>query len=761
MMRESQQKIIRDFEKSVRAKSGMVQQMLMGSGKSTVVAPMLSLLLSQPEKLVVQVVPESLLLATRDIMRSVFGCIWTRRVQVFRFDRTFDKLTDFQELVRSVREARQLQSVVCTSPASIKSLLLSYLDILLKVKSIPEALHSKKSELEGLPELTDDFALNVELMEQKADALGELLNLFSTSTAVIDEVDWILHPLKSETNFPIGDKHELSLRAERVELPIHLFDAVMVAGGERPRLTFAPKTAEGDNILAKLSQAFAEGIKNCWLKNSPHVLLLEKSFYVSDILEPMADWAWEWLRRQPVFFNSLNALAILDREGNNLHRSNELKDLAKRFVAGRCNVKERKSLQNTLESVNATKAIPILHLGRMWLKQLLPHCLSKRSRIDFGLIQDADVQRWVDEKEKHELIPKTREEKDIWSKIPMTLSRKLLAIPFSGKDVPSRMAEFSNPDISIGLTVLAYMYEGMRQRDVVDLVNHQSRALSNQAGPMDQREVWLRFQSYIDEAMERYAGEPVEILPLDCFQVTDEKQIKSLTLVASRVSSMIYDYLQIVVFPMKNGPLWFASRKLQASGIDVGGNAMFDLVLGFSGTPSRLLPTSLGDCQFESGSEAKIVRVLTSKNVIRPLYPGKSDPLCQSLFIDKHSWTVEAVLLAVANANPPYHALIDTGALITGFSSEEVARFLLDHGLREFHACVFINTNNEQMAVVRSATGLQARAVPLQQCGVDLSHRFVFFDQIHTTGEALRSTNISYFSRTISFINNPSLFIFK
>jgi len=164
---------------------------------------------------------------------------------------------------------------------------------------------------------------------------------------------------------------------------------------------------------------------------------------------------------------------------------------------------------------------------------------------------------------------------------------------------------------------------------------------------------------------------------------------------------------------------------------------LFDRVLGFSGTPSRLLPTSLGECQFESGSEAKIVSILTSPNLIRPLYPGKSDSLCKSLFIDKYSWSVEEVLLGVANANPPYHALIDTGALITGFSNEEVARFLLKHGLRDVHACVFINANNEQMAVVRSAAGLQARAIPLQQCGVALSRRFVFFDQIHTTGEML------------------------
>ena len=38
----------------------------------------------------------------------------------------------------------------------------------------------------------------------------------------------------------------------------------------------------------------------------------------------------------------------------------------------------------------------------------------------------------------------------------MPRSRFKLAIPFVGKDVPSRASEFAHPDIIIGLTVLAY-----------------------------------------------------------------------------------------------------------------------------------------------------------------------------------------------------------------------------------------------------------------------------------------------------------------
>lgn len=42
----------------------------------------------------------------------------------------------------------------------------------------------------------------------------------------------------------------------------------------------------------------------------------------------------------------------------------------------------------------------------------------------------------------------------------MPRTRAKLGIPFVGKDVPSRSSEFAHPDIIIGLTVLAYRYEG-------------------------------------------------------------------------------------------------------------------------------------------------------------------------------------------------------------------------------------------------------------------------------------------------------------
>lgn len=52
-------------------------------------------------------------------------------------------------------------------------------------------------------------------------------------------------------------------------------------------------------------------------------------------------------------------------------------------------------------------------------------------------------------------------------------------------------------------------------------------------------------------------------------------------------------YLDRLIFP---DTMEHRGLKLAANGQDVGGDMMFDVKLGFSGTPSDLLPLELGRC---------------------------------------------------------------------------------------------------------------------------------------------------------------------
>jgi hypothetical protein len=93
-------------------------------------------------------------------------------------------------------------------------------------------------------------------------------------------------------------------------------------------------------------------------------------------------------------------------------------------------------------------------------------------------------------------------------------------------------------------------------------------------------------------------------------------------------------------------------------------------------------------------------------------------------------------LKRIATASPPYRALIDTGALITGFSNIQVAEKLLEYGLPWCNGIVFLDEEDRKQVLVRG-TG---RVVAHNQCGVPLEKRFAFYDQIHTTGTDINHT---------------------
>lgn len=78
--------------------------------------------------------------------------------------------------------------------------------------------------------------------------------------------------------------------------------------------------------------------------------------------------------------------------------------------------------------------------------------------------------------------------------------------------------------------------------------------------------------------------------------------------VCARAAQVIECYLDSYIFPET---MEHQALKLAANGQDVGGDMLFRTKLGFSGTPSDLLPVELGRCQFEMGNTAMMLHYLT------------------------------------------------------------------------------------------------------------------------------------------------------
>ena len=354
----------------------------------------------------------------------------------------------------------------------------------------------------------------------------------------------------------------------------------------------------------------------------------------------------------------------------------------------------------------------LLNLGHDWLQSYLPFVLQKINRVHFGLLQPADI----------EIL-----ESD-GVKIPLT--RKLVAVPFVAKDVPSRASEFAHPDILIGLTILAYRYEGLRKNDFHLMTRHLSEIMEEESGPFNQRPSCQRFEQWVLSAGRRIRGskkkaekrarralqalsnpsedsplalnrhkkqiqsvfvdifceEDEEIWPLQFVDTRDEEQFKVLYPLLFQLPHCVMYYLNELIFPEA---CRHQGLKLSACGQELGGELLFSRRIGFSGTPSDILPLELGSCQYERGSDGKVVHFLTSPEIISAV---KIAP----------NWNVYSLLDYIAKENnPPYHALIDTGALITGMSNKGVAEYLLRNGLSTLKGVVFLDERDRQMVLLR------------------------------------------------------------
>ena len=194
-------------------------------------------------------------------------------------------------------------------------------------------------------------------------------------------------------------------------------------------LAVHPASREAE-VLDRLVAAVGRGIASRAMQAVPHLSLLSDDFYQAELRPPLCAWLVLWMRRQGL---------------------RELDDAA---------------LRACLDGGGADEAaqclpdsqIKMLNLGASWLGSLLPHCLHKVNRVHYGLLRPHEIARM-----------------SALNTLPR--SRRYLAVPFVGKDAPSAASEYAHPDIGIGLTYLAYRYEGLRRTDFGGCLQHMRATL--------------------------------------------------------------------------------------------------------------------------------------------------------------------------------------------------------------------------------------------------------------------------------------------
>ena len=202
------------------------------------------------------------------------------------------------------------------------------------------------------------------------------------------------------------------------------------------------------------------------LQQTPHIVLLDRDFY-SNQLKPLL------VRWQLLYLRSKRLPNIEDRHLLSYMANGPLKD---------------KQAASAVSIALDDEYMKMLNLSHDLINNFIPHVISKINRVSFGLLSKGDL------KIAEETGPN------------MSVARRLAAVPFIGKDVPSRASQFSHPDIVIGLTITAYRHEGIRMSDFIAALQELRDLLEGEFGPYYKRPSALRWISWVEAAGGKVRG---------------------------------------------------------------------------------------------------------------------------------------------------------------------------------------------------------------------------------------------------------------
>eukprot|EP01059_Diplonema_ambulator_P001287 TRINITY_DN11037_c0_g1_i6.p1 TRINITY_DN11037_c0_g1~~TRINITY_DN11037_c0_g1_i6.p1 ORF type:complete len:2473 (+),score=747.89 TRINITY_DN11037_c0_g1_i6:4581-11999(+) len=728
-----------------------VHQMIMGQGKTTVLTPLLALAMGEGRdratgdregRLVVVCMPRALVEFSKSVLLDSFSSpVLPKAVLSIDFQRTSVMNEGLlKKLVKGVDE----RSVVVIHPATVKSLLLKHVLLFerLDFDAREREGHAAHESTQGaLSKLKNNFVSmmvggkQVGLAKQEELSINselswssKVLGLLETKVVmVMDEVDMLLHPLRSELNWPLGVKHPIDLTASRTKedarfegvrykLVWFLFELTFAHNAnDRHELSMLQ---EAQPIYLDLKTAILAGYSSGALQRTPHLVILDKTFYVEKMRGPFTRLTRMWLQKY---------VCGVDKES-----------IERYITEGKGNF-----------TCGSDADAKLLNLAHSWVTTYLPHCLMKVHRVAFGCLRADELRASL------EADPR------------MARSRQLLAVPFVGKDAPSESSEFQHPDMAIGLTVHSVMQDGLRPVDLVEVISDlRARYDNEEKRPVQTRDAARKYVEWLKDAGARVKGyswdgvylrgkhqdtseertvsweetaderqQRSELWQLGLVSPADTEQMEILGKYLLRSKGVARDFLVNCAF---QEVLSKAVQQLSASGQELASSLLSSHRVAFSGTPNDLLPDGIGKCEYAEGDDGEMVNTLSAAAVVT----------VETIDRNPHELLKKVATAVNADGSPMYTAMIDTGALITGMSNREVAERLFAYNLQQ-RGVVYLDDEGRRTVLLKGSQG-KFRDVPLEQSGLPLAERFTFYDHIHTTGMDIKQPKTCKASLTIS-----------
>jgi serine/threonine protein kinase len=285
------------------------------------------------------------------------------------------------------------------------------------------------------------------------------------------------------------------------------------------------------------------------------------------------------------------------------------------------------------------------------------------------------------------------------------LDKRKMAVPFKAKDTPSPRSEFSHPDIAIGFTILSYYYSGLEREEVGQCLT----------------KIKLEFNNG-EEILRRWLSE-CEHISFSGLDLFDAEKFEEIYQSLSKKVDVIFFYLEYFIFP--DGTKQYLDK--------ITGNAN-SLVAGphkrgFSGTrdTQKLMPYDVSSESHEPSTDGKMLHILSRE--INSEYSSQR--------FEKPAEFLQAVVAYTTdclNRGKLCCVLIESGALITGFSNLDVAKYLTSNLPAHFKAVTFFNDDSGEIEVILRG----GRIIPVAACHLPKQFIFTYLDDRHTRGTDLK-----------------------
>lgn len=407
-----------------------------------------------------------------------------------------------------------------------------------------------------------------ELLGTSADQVSNIINVFrgisSNSSdeallpgvAIVDEFDSVLDPIRSELNFPIGVKREYHIFRARAEIQIYVSEVMTTAASLAVGFKF--QSSDQDTLLLHLKQEFSnlffsakgfssgqelisslsKGEHDKVLLMSPHLIILRADWYTESLLPCLSMIAIGWLANFGNFSDFNKSLLSWKSSDPSVDVESQLAQFLgapplsrNAFTLGE---EYYATLRKNIMEHFSPEGRELINLAQSVLCKVLPHILSKTNCVHYGLLRlNLDGNFCIDTNQTE------------------PPSRALLAVPFTGKDTPSKNSEFASPDIRLMSTAFAYKYQGLRLPDVSSLVRNLKLQLKNEVGPVVYRQQYIIFSDWLSIAIAQGGDskKAAESVPsLDLFPVGDVRALENLTVAICRVSAAIKMHLLFNAF---------------------------------------------------------------------------------------------------------------------------------------------------------------------------------------------------------------------